>query len=289
MRKKHLVITVVCLTALAFAGAFGFLTTRLSADPRLAMAELRIDNMTCGSCVATITGALENMDGIESVDVSVTSGRGTVVFNPEEIGAEAIAQTVTGAGYPAAVDQLLDQDQYLALRSEEERLAVDYVARVGDRLIPRSLYDLEVEKQLQAGGFEDLPESRVRVAGRSWQSLLERTLLLQAAENNQVVVQDGEVQLRIEKLRQGIPDMDDYIRSRHGSMEAFFKTVKEDMIIRRNIDDHVLVRVTDPRQRQQQLNLWFRDLLDGTPVVIYDEQLKQTAGPAGGCGSGCCS
>lgn len=288
MRMKYIAIVVTCLAAVVIAGGYGLLTTRLLADTSLAMTELKVQNMTCGSCVATITEALETVDGIESIDVSVTTGRSKVVFDPDQIGADKIAEMVTAVGFPAEVDQFLSADQYQALQSEEMRLSANYVARIGDQLIGRQDFDKEIDRQLLASGAENLPESRVQVFGRSWQALLQRTLLIQAAEENQVVVQNGEVDLRIEQLHKSTPNLDKYIQSRYGSAEQFFQQLKEDMIISRNIEDHILGQIKEPRQRQQRYSQWFQGLIDGASIVIYDEQLKQSASSSGGCGGGCC-
>lgn len=288
MHMKYIAIAVTCLVAVFVAGGYGMLTVRSSADTTLAMTELTVQNMTCGACVSTITEALEDVDGVESIEVSVTTGRSKVVFNPEQIGAKKIAGIVSSVGFPAEVDQFLDADQYQALQSEEMRLAVNYVARIGDRLIARQVFNEEIDKQLLASGSKNLPESRNQVAGQSWQSLLQRTLLIQAAEENQVVVQNGEVELRIEQLQQSIPNLDSYVQSRYGSTEHFFQQLKEDMIISRNIEDHVLVKIKAPGMRQQRYRQWFQTLVDSTSIIIYDEQLKQAVGSAGGCGSGCC-
>jgi copper chaperone CopZ len=288
MRMKYLAIVVTCLVAVFIAGGYGLLTTRLLADTSLAMTELKVQNMTCGSCVATITEALESVDGIESIDVSVTTGRSKVVFNPDQIGAAKIAEMVTAVGFPAEVDQLLSADQYQALQSEETRLSVNYVARIGEKLIDRQDFEKEIARQLLASGVEDLPESRVRMIGQSWQALLQRTLLIQAAEENQVVVQNGEVDLRIEELQKSTLNLDKYVQSRYGSEDQFFQQLKEDMIINRNIEDHVLDQIKDPRQRQQHYSQWFQALIDNAAIVIYDEQLSQSASASGGCGGSCC-
>lgn len=288
MRMKYLAIVVTCLVAVLIAGGYGLLTTRLLADTSLAMTELNVQNMTCGSCVATITEALESVDGIESIDVSVTTGRSKVVFNPDQIDAVRIAEMVTDVGFPAKVGQLLDADQYQALQSEETRLSVNYVARIGEQLIGRQAFENEVDRQLLSSGVESLPESRAQVVGQSWQALLQRTLLIQAAAENQVVVQNGEVDLRIEKLQKSTPNLDRYIQSRYGSAELFFQQLKEDMIISRNIEDHVLDQIKEPSQRQQRYSQWYQNLVDNASIVIYDEQLKQSASASGGCSGGCC-
>ncbi len=64
-------------------------------------ANLKIDGMTCGHCVATVRKALETVDGatVDSVDV----GSAKVSFDPQSTSADALAHAVADAGYPATV------------------------------------------------------------------------------------------------------------------------------------------------------------------------------------------
>lgn len=288
MKLRKIIAAALCVVAIALVSVYALLTTKTAANAELAMVELQVENMTCGSCVANITDALGRVSGVESVDVSVTTGIGKITFNPQLVEPGKLTDTVTAAGYPATLKQLLNSEQYHALRTEETRLATSYVARIGEQLISRSDFDSQVSQFLKASGLQDRPESRTQAVVQTWQSIMQRTLLLQAAEQNQVVVHDGEVELRVQQLRQELPNLDEYIQSRYGSKEFFQRQLKEDMIISRNIDQFVLNQIQDKQKRQQAFNQWFQSLLDNAPIVIYDQQLKQTAGSAGGCGGSCC-
>ena len=288
MSLKKLVVASLCLIAVVAAASYAVLTTRADANASFALAELQVSNMTCGSCVARITEALEVLSGVDTVDVSVTTGISKIIYDPQLVEAEQLASTVTAAGYPASVKQLLSSDQYQSLQNEETKLAADYVARIGDRLISRTDFDSAVAKYIKSSGLQDRPEARSQAAAQAWQTVLQRTLLLQAADVNEVVVQNGEVDLRIQKMRQSMPKLDAYITTRYGSLESFQQQLKEDMVINRNIDQFVLSQVKDPRQKQQVYGRWYQDLVDNTSITIYDQQLKQSASSAGGCGGGCC-
>jgi copper chaperone CopZ len=287
MQYKKIVVAVFCISAVAAAAAYAVLTTRTSTDVSLALAELQVNNMTCGSCVKTITNALEVFSGVESVDVSVTTGTSKVLYDPALINADKIADTVTAAGYPAKVRALLTKEQYQALQTEESRLAADYVARVSGQLISRPQFEAEVGKYL-----EDVNGVASRAVSKAWQVIVQKTLLLQAAEQNQVVVHDGEVDLRIQSLQKSMPNMDEYIRSRYGSKERLHQQIKEEMVISRNIEQYVLGQEKDPRVRQTNLSRWYQGLVDNASIKIYDPQLKQATSSSGGCGSGsgggCC-
>ncbi len=289
MKRKGLFVSAGLLIAAVVAGV-AFFSTNSNADSDLALAELNVKKMTCGSCVATITEAVEKIDGVRSVDVSVTTGRSQITFDPGKTDSANIAQVITAAGYPASVLRQLTAQQYQSLQAEQAQLAEIYVAKVGDQLVARDDFNQVVEQRLRTAGLSARPEAPSQVISQAWQGLMQRKLMLADAERNLVVVQDYEVDLQIKQLRQKKPNLDAYIQNSYGSEELFFQQTKEDMIINRNIEEHVLVDVKQPSQRQVRFNQWFQNLVGSAPVVIYDAGLKQTLGGAGGsgCGGGCC-
>lgn len=64
---------------------------------------LQIEGMHCGGCVRRVQGALEKLSGVSVDEVVVGTARGT--FDPAETEAEAIAEAVTKAGYPAKAEE----------------------------------------------------------------------------------------------------------------------------------------------------------------------------------------
>jgi len=286
--KKKILFLAAGLTLAAVAGSFALFSVSQPANADYAMTELRVDNLSCGSCVKNIQNALGEINGIRSVDVSVTTGRSQVVFNPEEVETTRIAQIITDTGYPAVVLRQLSPEEYRNIQAEDAQLAKTYVAKVGNTLLGREEFDQYVDQLLAEGGLQNQPEARNQVIAQAWEGLLQRTLLLADAERNQVVVQKGEVELRLQQLRGQNPNFDNLIQARFGSQDIFSRRLKEDMTINRNIEEHVLAKVQDPTQRQSQFGRWYQQLVENTPILIYDPLLKQAAAGGGGCGSGCC-
>jgi copper chaperone len=64
--------------------------------------ELRIEGMTCGGCVKSVTRVLSAVAGVASAEVSLEEGRARVTFDPGRTGIEALKQVVERAGYHAA-------------------------------------------------------------------------------------------------------------------------------------------------------------------------------------------
>jgi len=248
------------------------------------LAELAIDKMTCSSCVQTIDSALHEQPGVGAVEISVTAGRGRVEYDPRQTTAAAVADCVARAGYPARVAQDLSVADYRALREERDALAKTYVARIGERLLPRSEFEAVLARR--AGGEETTSRQRAAV----WDELLQRELLLNAAEQAGVVVQDGEVEARLTKLASSHADFDQQVARRFGSQGALFARIKNDLIINRLLERQAATADVSPQDRPAVINGWYEELARSTEVVIFDPALRAAAAMTGGsgCGGSCC-
>lgn len=60
-----------------------------------------VTGMTCGHCVASVREEVEEIAGVESVEVTLESGT-VVVTSAEPVTREAVAAAVTEAGYALA-------------------------------------------------------------------------------------------------------------------------------------------------------------------------------------------
>lgn len=278
----------LCLVLATLAAAWFFYPAGASLA-NAALVEYQIEKMTCGSCIGNIETALAGLDGVGSVEINLTSNRGRVTYDPGKLDSQTIAEAISSAGYPARLRLELSPDEFFALQQEQAQLGQEYLARIGDRLLARDDFEALVSQRSRgvAGAAEkDLLWKTV------WQDLLQRELMLSSAEKNQVVVQDGEVEVRLEELRMGHRGLDDLVAKRYGSMDAFRARLHEDLIINRNIQDHVYAGITDPGQQKIKLQQWYAELQANTQVVIFDNQLKAASQGGGGCGSGgggCCS
>jgi copper chaperone CopZ len=279
--KSRLLITILLGLALVAAGGFAWTATRPDA---FALAEFSVQNLSCSSCVQNIQNALAGVKGVGSVDVSVTSGRARVEYAPARIDAGAIAARITEAGYPALLSQDLSVADYQALREDEARLADRFVGRIGGKLVSREAF---AEALSRREGDPAMPKQGLLKA--VWGEILQREMLLAAAEKNGVVVQEGEVDLELRKVREKSRDFAAFVQARYGSEGEFRRQLKEDMIIRRNIDEHVLQGESDEKLSRQKIDFWFRELAAAVPVIIFDPALKAAVAGAGkGCGGNCC-
>ncbi|WP_437755131.1 heavy-metal-associated domain-containing protein [Sorangium sp. So ce1389] len=60
---------------------------------------LRVDGMSCPSCVRHIDSALRELDGVDKVDVRLREGTVVVRHDPASAPVDALAGAVRGAGY----------------------------------------------------------------------------------------------------------------------------------------------------------------------------------------------
>ncbi len=243
--------------------------------------------MTCGSCVGNIETALSAINGVGNVEINLTSNRGRVTYDPHKADSQVIASAITGAGYPASLRLELDPKEYLALQQEQEQLGQDYMARIGDRLLSRSDFEQLVRQRSRGAAPTGQAD---RLWQSVWQDTLQRELLLSAAEQNNIIIQPGEVDNRIDELKQGHQGLEQLVVKRYGSMDSFRERIREDMVINRNIEDHVYVGISNPQEQQRKLQSWYAEIQKKTEVVIFDQKLKALSRGGGGCGSGggCC-
>jgi copper chaperone CopZ len=279
--KSYLLIGLITLSLVATAWFMRPAGINLTTS---ALAEYQIEKLTCGSCVSNIQTALAPLDGIGTVDVNLTRNIGRVTFDPAKTDSQVIAETIASAGYPAKVRLELSAEEYSALRNKEDQLGQKYVARVGSRLISRSDFDLLVRQQ--AGISPTPPSQQGKALQKVWQELLQRELLLAAAEENNIIIQNDEIDLRLNELQQGHQGFEQVIKERYGDMEQFRELLREDMIISRNLDENVYAGVNDPQQRQSQFQGWYASLEKSTDIAIFDPRLKDLK--SGGSGCSCC-
>ncbi|WP_404426600.1 heavy-metal-associated domain-containing protein [Thalassospira australica] len=62
------------------------------------MLKLKVDDMSCGHCAATVTKAAEGISGVEKADIDLAKGEVTVTGNPD---VAALIAAIDDAGYPA--------------------------------------------------------------------------------------------------------------------------------------------------------------------------------------------
>ena len=111
MRRIALSMFAVAVVA---AGVVGL--TSCSTKTEASVAEIKLPTIQCGSCVKTITKALEKADGVQKVDVNLEGKLATVTFASAQTDVKKLEQTIAKAGY-AANETKADKTAYDRLAS----------------------------------------------------------------------------------------------------------------------------------------------------------------------------
>jgi len=62
---------------------------------------LKVTGMTCGHCVRSVTDAIGGLDGIQSTNVELDSGRATIVYDESKVSPRDMVSAVMDEGYTA--------------------------------------------------------------------------------------------------------------------------------------------------------------------------------------------
>lgn len=60
---------------------------------------LKVSGMTCGGCVANVTRSLEQIPGVEDVNVSLEAGEARVQYDEGKTSSDQLKSAVKNAGY----------------------------------------------------------------------------------------------------------------------------------------------------------------------------------------------
>ncbi len=64
---------------------------------------LSVTGMTCKACPITIKKALNKVEGVEAIEVSLEKKEALVTFDDAKTTVEALVEATTNAGYPSTV------------------------------------------------------------------------------------------------------------------------------------------------------------------------------------------
>ena len=60
---------------------------------------MKVTGMTCGGCINNVTHALQAIDGVDDVKVSLSAGEATVQYDEQRTSPDPLKSAVKGAGY----------------------------------------------------------------------------------------------------------------------------------------------------------------------------------------------
>jgi copper ion binding protein len=63
---------------------------------------IKVGGMTCSGCVASVTRALQAIDGVDKVEVSLDQGQASVRYDPARVNETKLRSAIEDAGFDAA-------------------------------------------------------------------------------------------------------------------------------------------------------------------------------------------
>lgn len=269
----------------------------------ISKAVMRVENLSCSSCIETIRGSLAGMQGIRAVLVDLAGGTAEVYFETDRLEDTAsVASAVTAAGYPATVLDVMDAQ---AIRAEE-RIAAEKaktaVAAVGGYEIGRDLFDADLAHARKR--YESLYGSEV-FASASGKALLDRL----KAQILSRMVDEG---IHLQEIRRAGFTVSEaeveegfsaYLSERNLTPEAFSTALKDagydredfmEKMRRRVLVDRYLVEqvygeASSLPERRSRYAAWLDNAKALAPVVYYDRDMRRIMrdqAAAGGCSGG---
>jgi len=62
---------------------------------------IRVEGMSCGGCVRSVTAALKSLPGVADADVSLESAQARVRYDPATVSEQQLREAVEDAGFDA--------------------------------------------------------------------------------------------------------------------------------------------------------------------------------------------
>ena len=94
------------IAAIESAGYGAFLL-----DDSLEHVSLRVEGMTCATCVGNVEKTLSKLEGTENVTVSLASNKATLKYNPKKIRVSEMKKAVQEIGYDITLEEEIDDSE----------------------------------------------------------------------------------------------------------------------------------------------------------------------------------
>jgi copper ion binding protein len=63
---------------------------------------IKVGGMTCSGCVASVTRALQSIEGVDKVEVSLEEAQASVRYDPARVNETKLRSAIEDAGFDAA-------------------------------------------------------------------------------------------------------------------------------------------------------------------------------------------
>lgn len=110
MRFSTVINSIIITVVAVFLSTLAFHVNAKAAVDSIAV--LKTTGMTCGSCSAKISRALEAQKGVAVTEVDVAGGWVIVGYDTKSVKPDALAQKVTDTGFNSLVHLVLTPEQF---------------------------------------------------------------------------------------------------------------------------------------------------------------------------------
>ncbi|CAB5119556.1 hypothetical protein D3OALGA1CA_2506 [Olavius algarvensis associated proteobacterium Delta 3] len=306
---KRTIVTCAVLMAVFVAAALALSTDVASYGTgsdsgTLSKVVLNVEGMTCSGCVYTIKTSLAGLEGIEDIQVDVSSGMASVTFDRDKLGdVEKLAQAITNSGYKATVARVVDADTLTDERRTADIRAKTAIASVGGLEIPRPDFEAELaharsryEAAYGKGVFSDPRGARLldNLKYQIARKLIDEGIQLQEVQRAGYKMNDSkldqEMNAFLNERGMSRSKLKSALEENGYPFEYFMRRFQNRVLIETYVDENVIAGLTSDFDKQSRYADWFANARLLADVVYYDrdiERLVQAQSAGSGCGSSC--
>lgn len=250
---------------------------------------LNVQGMSCSGCIATIKGAVSDIQGIKDTLVDIGSGKVEIYYDNKGLkDVSRVAEAITASGYPAGIQRILSPDEMRKERALAEAKAQYYIASVGGYEIART--DFETELAIAMKKYSKIYGNNLFESPQG-EALL-NNLRAQVVSR---LIDEGVFMQEISKTRFRVDpvalenDLNTFLRDHGKNFEEFKSSLIEAGIdpnyfrkkfetkiqINRYMNERILADASNDFERQSLFKAWFSNAKSLAEVVYYDKRLER--------------
>jgi len=315
---KVLVLILLLFSAITVAVSFGYKSSKTGIKPRpvaevnesptagdldedLSKLVLSVRNMSCSGCIATIKGAVTDIQGIKETLVDISNGKVEIYYDHKRLTeTRRVAEAITASGYPANVRGVFSPEEIRKERSIAAAKAQFYIASVGGFEIARTDFNAELEigkrryskiygdNLFKTAQGEALIEN---LKGQIVSRLINEGLFMQEISKTGFRVDPGtlenELNVLLKDHGKNLEEFKISLKEIGYDPNYFTKKFEIKVLIKSYLNERILKDASNDFEKQSLFKAWFSNAKSLADVVYYDkslERLVQNLSASSSCG-----
>jgi len=302
--KKFFLVVVVLVAGFFFLRNSELLleggeTTGISGQNK---AILKIEGMSCGSCVDKITKALTFPGKISKVSVSLARASAAVMFDPSKITPQEIATAASVKGeYKTTLLRVSNEKDLKEEEKRREILSADYSFAVDSEKIKNADFEKRVDEAMkpvaERYGIKQFGKTeRMQIISQVADEMILEILIDREIAKKEISTSDKEIENEIKRIAERYKltpkELESSITSQGESPSSFREKVVRSVKLNKYLDMEVFPKGVPEKKKGFLFNNWIGELKDKAQIEIYNEELIEAENyleTSGGCGGSCCS